>query len=336
MPPEPRSIASETLEQLLARVRLESAFYFSVNARAPWATLTPHMNNIGHIVMPDAQRILPFHIMLDGEAYCWRVDEPENRAVFKTGDILFLPNGCDHVIASGCDPRNIPTPDAEIYREAERSRRPCTYVDLGGEGEKANFVCGYFGAPKQSFNPLFESLPDLLVLSPSAEKQSTLKQLIQIATEQQADRLTGGRLVASRLAETVFVDAIHEHLLSEPKLGGSGWTGALGDPNIGRALRAIHADPTGPWTVERLARISGLSRSGFAERFRDLIGSQPIAYVQNWRLQIAANDLAQTDQPLKQIAAACGYQSETAFHRAFKNRTGITPGAWRALHAPST
>ncbi len=327
-----RNTVEETLENLLSRVRLESAFYFSVSAGAPWATLTPHMRNIGTVVMPNAQTILPFHIMLDGEAWCWRVDDPSNKRTFKTGDILLLPRGCDHVIASGQRPDVVPAPDTNIYQEAEKSRRPCTYVDLGGDGPKANFVCGYFGAPRQSFHPLFDSLPDLMVLSPTPEKWRILHQLISIATDQQEDRESGGKLVVSRLAETMFVDAVHQHLLARQAPSNKGWLAALTDRQVGAALNALHQAPMDPWTVEKLAEAAGMSRSAFIERFSRLVGRPPIHYLKSWRLQIAANLLAQSDQDIKRIAEDCGYGAETSFHRAFKQQTGFTPGAWRALH----
>ena len=327
--------AHDTLEQLLSRVRLESAFYFSVSARAPWATLTPHMDNIGGIVMPAAQRVLPFHIMLDGEAWCWRAETPGDKRLFKAGDILLLPRGCDHVIASGQGAGALPEPDVDIYREAEKSRRPCTYVDLGGDGPKAEFVCGYFGAPRQSFHPLFDSLPDLMVLSPSPEKWRMLEQLVTIATEQQVDRTAGGQLVVSRLAETMFVDAVHQHLLALDAQEDGGWIGALRDRHLGPALNAFHRAPTETWSVARLSEAAGLSRSALAERFTRLVGIAPMQYVQGWRIQIAANALAQTDRPIKQVAEDCGYSAETSFHRAFKQQTGFTPLEWRMLHAPA-
>lgn len=326
--------AQQTLEDILAGFRLESAFYFSVSASGAWATLTPHMQNIGRVVMPNAQMILPFHIMLDGEAWCWRTEEPSDKRVFKTGDILLLPRGCDHIIASGQEPGTIAEPDVEIYRKAEESRRPCTYVDLGGGNPSAHFVCGYFGAPRQSFHPLLHALPDLLLLTPTAQKWEVLKQLITIATERQADRLAGGRLVVSRLAETMFVDAVQQHLLSPPENQGPGWLSALRDRQIGAALAAFHRAPMEGWTAERWAKTAGLSRSSFTERFHDLVGQPPMQYVQAWRLQIAANLLAQTDEPVKKIAADCGYRAETSFRRAFKQQTDVTPGAWRALHRP--
>lgn len=331
-----KSPAAATLEELLSRVRLQSAFYFSVSAQAPWATLTPHMNNIGRLVMPDAQTILPFHIMLEGEAWCWRVEAPQKKQRFRQGDILLLPRGCDHVIASASEPGTVPAPDIDVYREAEKSRRPCTYVDLGGDGAKANFVCGYFGAPRQSFHPLFDSLPSLLILTPAPDKWRTLEQLVMIATQQQADRQAGGRLVVSRLAETMFVDAVHQHLIADANASPHGWMAALRDRQIAGALRAFHGAPTKDWTVEMLAREAGLSRSAFAERFLTLTGHSPMQYVQGWRIQLAANELAQTDRPIKQVAEACGYTAETSFHRAFKQQTGFTPGGWRALHAPKT
>ena len=327
-----KSAVEATLDSLLSHVRLESAFYFSVTAGTPWATLTPHMRNIGNLVMPSAQTVLPFHIMLDGDAWCWRVDNPVEKHRFRSGDILLLPRGCDHVIASGEDPGIVPEPDIEVYREAEKSERPCTFVDFGGDGPKANFVCGYFGAPRQSFHPLFAALPDMIVLTPSPEKWQLLRQLVDIATTQQSDRGSGGQLIVSRLAETMFIDAVQQHLIAADNSVDSGWLAALMDRQIGNALRALHIAPMENWTVEALADQAGMSRSTFTQRFNNLVGLPPMQYLQSWRLQIAANLLAQTDRAIKRVAEECGYRAESAFHRAFKQKTGFTPGAWRALH----
>ena len=95
----------------------------------------------------------------------------------------------------------------------------------------------------------------------------------------------------------------------------------------------MHGAPTEPWTVERLARLVGLSRSVFAERFTEIVGQPPMQYLALWRMQIASRLLADGSQ-LAEVASAVGYQSEAAFSRAFKKLVGQAPATWRKSVSP--
>jgi AraC-like DNA-binding protein len=81
--------------------------------------------------------------------------------------------------------------------------------------------------------------------------------------------------------------------------------------------------------VEDLARRVGMSRSGLAQRFADLLGVPPMQYLAQWRLQLAAQQLRLSDRPLASIAEDVGYESEAAFNRAFKREFGVPPATWR-------
>jgi transcriptional regulator GlxA family with amidase domain len=104
---------------------------------------------------------------------------------------------------------------------------------------------------------------------------------------------------------------------------------ALSDRRIARALSLLKADPTKPWTVERLARSVGLSRAAFARRFAAVTGRSPQRFASELRLALAANLLESSDESLAELAARVGYASEFAFSRAFKRRYGVAPGTYR-------
>lgn len=109
----------------------------------------------------------------------------------------------------------------------------------------------------------------------------------------------------------------------------AGWlTGAM-DPVIGDAITSIHANPAHPWTIERLAGKSNLSRSAFADRFASRVGTPPAAYIAQVRLENAADLLQYTTQSISAIAHQIGYDSEAAFSRAFSKRYGVPPSRWR-------
>jgi transcriptional regulator GlxA family with amidase domain len=54
-----------------------------------------------------------------------------------------------------------------------------------------------------------------------------------------------------------------------------------------------------------------------------------MTYLARWRIQSASRLLRTTSMSVAQVAAAVGYQSESAFSRVFKQRVGRAPSAWR-------
>jgi AraC-like DNA-binding protein len=111
--------------------------------------------------------------------------------------------------------------------------------------------------------------------------------------------------------------------------GQSGWLAGVNDPEVGRALRLLHARPERPWTVEDLAHEVGVSRSALAQRFSELIGEAPMRYLTGWRIQLAKHLILQSGLPIAEVADRVGYESEAAFNRAFKRHVGVPPVAWR-------
>lgn len=104
-----------------------------------------------------------------------------------------------------------------------------------------------------------------------------------------------------------------------------GWYRAQGDHVIGPALRLIHHNPAEPWTVATIAREVGVSRAALARRFTELVGEPPMAYLTRWRLELAADRLAEPGVTLSAVAAAVGYATPFALSSAFKRVRGVSP-----------
>ena len=109
----------------------------------------------------------------------------------------------------------------------------------------------------------------------------------------------------------------------------AGWLKGVADPQIGRALAAIHHNIGSPWSADPLAREVSMSRSAFVERFTTLIGMPPIRYLTLWRLQAAKLGLRESRETIAQLAQEVGYGSEEALSRAFKRKFGLSPARWR-------
>ena len=104
---------------------------------------------------------------------------------------------------------------------------------------------------------------------------------------------------------------------------------ALVDPDIWKALALMHQRPHHPWTVAELARGVGMSRTGFAVRFKEKAGVSPLDYLTQWRMQKAGDLLRQGEENVEEIALRVGYESGAAFSKAFKREMGFPPGSYR-------
>jgi AraC-like DNA-binding protein len=131
--------------------------------------------------------------------------------------------------------------------------------------------------------------------------------------------------VLARLAEVLFIEVLRLYMNGQ-SAGRTGWP-AWATRIVGAALNALHKRPAHAWTLEELAREAGISRSVLAERFRQLVGSSPMQYLTHWRMLMAANLLCRSSAPLARIAEDVGYQTDTAFSRAFRREYGAPPAA---------
>ncbi|WP_037177646.1 AraC family transcriptional regulator [Rhodococcus sp. UNC363MFTsu5.1] len=137
----------------------------------------------------------------------------------------------------------------------------------------------------------------------------------------------GSAVMVSRILDLLFVQILRAWAGSGVAEGG--WLTAAMDPQVGKALEALHRDPARNWSVEGLAHLAALSRSAFAERFTRLVGQTPGAYVTERRLDRATELLRHSSTPVGTIATMVGYESDAAFSRAFRKRFATSPLRWR-------
>jgi len=141
----------------------------------------------------------------------------------------------------------------------------------------------------------------------------------------------GQRLLADRLFEVVLLQLLR-WLLDHPQEAGiqPGLITGLSDPRLARALVAVHESPGAPWSLERMAASAGMSRTAFANAFRDVVGQTPADYLTDWRMALAQARLRE-GRPLKALAEELGYANASALSRAFAARTGLSPREWLKL-----
>jgi AraC-like DNA-binding protein len=207
-------------------------------------------------------------------------------------------------------------------------------VNLGESGASAHIVCGFLGCDATPFNPLLATLPRLIRLR-RGSAETELDHLLKLALNESNHARPGSECVLARLSEVLFIEVVRQHVTSAPS-SNTGWLAGLRDEHVGRALAHLHRLPAHDWTLDKLAREVGLSRSMLAERFLQFVGDTPMHYLAKWRMQLAAGFLTRTGASLAEVASQVGYTSEAAFSRAFKRLVGIAPALYRQGQRAST
>ena len=245
---------------------------------------------------------------------CWLVVEGAGEPVlFKQGDCLLLPRGGPFRVAS--DPALPP----EDWKRHFLGAREGALVKLN-DGAGVTVLGGHFQLAGPGAEMLLGMLPPFVHLKSETDR-ATLRWAFDRMRQELIDPKPGGFLIVQQLASMIFVQALRLHL-DESK--GVGWLFALSDKHVGAAIAAIHREPARRWTVAALALEVGMSRSGFAARFGQLVGDGPIEYLTRWRMLLASRSLSR-GEPVGAIARALGYESESAFRTAYKRVVGSTP-----------
>jgi AraC-like DNA-binding protein len=310
----------DPLSDVLRMVRLDGAYFYSVEAGGPWAVEACEAREVLPKIMPTAEHLIPYHIVTEGRCYGGLLDEELVELV--PGDVIVFPQGDAHLMASAPRGKGQPRPV-----DATPGRFPGTVVLGDGSPRSTSFVCGFLGCDLRPFNPLLASLPRRMHMR--GLTNTWLGGFTSQVKEETRLGRTGAETVLTRLAELMFIEVVRRYL-DELPAEQAGWLAGLRDEVVGRALALLHARPGDPWTLAELARQAASSRSKLAERFALLVGQPPMQYLTRWRMQVAANLLTQGNGKVASIARDVGYDSEAAFSRAFKKATGSAPGGWRS------
>lgn len=312
----------DAFSDVLRVIRLAGGVFLEAEFSAPWCIS-------GKVSSSDCKpfRVTPRHVIAShfvAAGHMWlRIDGGEAIDV-RAGELVLLPHNDVHTFGSDL---SLPVkPAGEIIQPPQGGG--ISRIRYGGGGEPTRLLCGFLGS-EASFSPLLASLPRVLKLDVRATASGAwIESSFRFAASEIAAGRIGSATVITKLSELLFVEAVSQFVASLPSER-RGWLMGLRDPQIGRALAALHARPGEAWTAEVLAGEVGMSRSVFAERFTSLIGQSPMHYLALWRMQVAAQHLREGHGSVAQIAFQVGYESEAAFSRAFKRQFGASPAIWR-------
>lgn len=253
---------------------------------------------------------------------CWlALDGQRDPIWLGEGDCVMLPHGKAFVLSA----RGTRLGDAaETVHSAPAHGNTAV---LGGGGDffmtGARFLLSGLAAEM-----LMATLPDVIVIRAGANDRSASGETVRWAITRIATELRllrpGSASSIEHLSHVLLIELMRCHL-EDGQEGQIGWTAALADPFLRRALVAMHRNLSSPWTVATLAKEAGMSRTAFAVRFARRVGQTPMSYMTMWRMLWAAKNLERDGTTVAEVAAEVGYASESAFTAAFKRTLGTTP-----------
>lgn len=319
----------DVLSEVLRAVHLEGALYFNGEFSAPWCVDTRSVD-LAPYLTPMPAHVIIYHLVTEGKAYARLPGQP--RVDLAAGDIVIFPHGDAHMMGNGSPLK----PVDSLKTFAGNLTQGLKLARFGGGGEVTRFVCGYMACQPRLCEVVLAGLPRLLKVRITDHPSGKwLESSIRFAVAEGHPPQAGSSLVLARLAEVLFVETLRCYINSLPAEQ-TGWLAGARDAVIGQVLSLLHESPAHPWTVEELARRAGTSRSRLAERFRYFLNESPMAYLTRWRLNMAAGRLQSSDETVAAVAEGVGYQSETAFNRAFRKQFDVPPAQFRRMRQSVT
>ncbi len=317
----------DALSEILRVVRLVGAIFINARFTAPWCYQSPCADVAAPLLEPGAERVVIFHLITEGECFVEIGDQPPMH--LRAGDVVLFPKGDAHRMSSA--PGLLPATGGRSLGEV-LARRP-RQMTYGGGGATTRLVCGYLACDARLARLLLAGLPSVVRVNVRGSNAGMwLEASVRYALDEARSPRPGGAGVLAKLSEVLFIEVLRLYMI-ERRPDGTGWLAGVGDRIVGAALNALHARPAHAWTLEELARAAGSSRSVLAERFQHLVGCAPMQYLTQWRMLLAANILSRSNAPLARIAEDVGYQTDTAFSRAFRREFGAPPATWRRNHS---
>ncbi|WP_353667935.1 AraC family transcriptional regulator [Marinomonas sp. THO17] len=325
IPPRDIPTYSDTLGETLYSLRLNGLIYANSELTAPWG-----------IAMPPLAGKMMFHIVTQGS--CWLSFENGQSHFLQPGELALVPKGLGHSIShdkgQACEPFfDIPvTKLSERYEflryggtgsEGEGEKKEKSHKDKPDQTQMTRLICGVLSFDHIAGQKLIAQLPEVIHLAKDNLSLS-LQSMIHTLEQEAAALAPGGETIMTHLADIIVIQAIR-NWISQNNSATSGWLRALQDPKLTKALSAIHTQPQQAWTVDKLAKLAGMSRSGFSAHFTQVIGTSVKHYLTEWRMNLARNKIQHTSVTLTDLAEELGYQSEAAFSRAYKRVLGEPP-----------
>lgn len=298
----------DPISAALMEIALDNVVCVRSELTDPWALEVP--------VEPEQ---LMFHIPVRGS--CWLLADEVEMSI-GPGHFALVTEPGVHLL---CSERGLPAVDAYALPTEVISPR-MEVLRHGGGGATTTLICGVATLKHPLARLVLDALPNLIhTESDRLPGRKLVSGALETLSMESTGVSVGGAAVVNLLANLLVIEGIRAWLDMQDDDTLPQWFGALRHPQIGRVLAALHAEPSGHWSVERMAELASMSKSAFHDTFKRTVGLTPLKYTLHWRMHYAASRLATTEDSVSEVASACGYDSESAFSRAFRRELGYTP-----------
>lgn len=308
---------TDILTDIFATLSLKGALYFRTDFSGAWGVAVPNHHGAAR-----------FHLVVQGGVIVTLASGKTVR--LGPGDLILIPAGAAHTLSDRED-RAAP-PLETVLADAGYDGGGVLALGDGDDAATTQLICGHFTFRDGADHPLLRALPDALITTAADRaREPWLDETLRLIARRIFEGAPGAEAAVTRLSEAVYIELMRLGLGASGDMVGV--LAAMQDKQISRALKAMHAAPHEPWSVEKLAGEAAMSRSRFAERFRALLGVSPMGYLSEWRLQKALALLDQSRCSVQEVASRSGYQSPAAFTRAFAAKFGASPTEFRRASA---
>lgn len=303
---------TDVFSDIFDLIKLKSCVYFQRDFCGPWS------------MRIEGTGFAQFHILTRGTCVletggAWRD--------CSVGDILFFPHGLGHTLADSPCRDPVPGPQAMASFAGDEP--------LFANGDAiTRLICGHYEYRMHHGHPLICDLPAVIHLrSTDTLHGAHGASVLPLLMNELSHNAPGTSSVAERYAEILLIQTLRQFYAEDNER--VGFLAGLADPRLQKAVNLMHRDVAQPLALHDLAREAAMSRSSFADLFREKTGMPPIEYLAKWRMLTAGNLLLSTDRPIVDVALRVGYESDISFARAFKREFGVTPAAYRRTDSGS-
>ena len=304
----------DALSVLLQNINLFETKYYRLNGVGNWSY------SIGK------KDTILFYLVLSG-GFC--IDVGEEVRQTNAGDIIMISDASQHIsYALGYNGDNAKPLDQILTADTGNM------VQLGGTGDiNACLILVECQYDKEMIRPLLTVLPTILPeLSEKSDGRFGVMDVeVKLLTLESEKERMGRTAVVNHWAGIMLIECLRTYVESLPEATDN-WLKALKDPYLAKAIVAMHYEPSKAWTINKLAEVAGMSRSSFAQRFKDVVGIPPLTYLIDYRLRLAARYLRLQQNSISRISELVGYASDSTFSQAFKRVYGVSPKAYRQAH----
>lgn len=300
-------MSGDQLSDVFELVEVRSVLSGAIAVRGRWFSRAP------------VEDPLKFFAVVRGRARL-TADGMDGPLELESGDVAILNNRSWLELQGGAGT----APPREVLPETDASAAAFCGLDTGADDVVVGVRVDLNLAGRAL---LSQALPPVGHVRASAATANSLRTSLERLFDELTGRRVGSAFAVRQYGQLLLLEVLRAYI-GQAQLP-PGWLRVLTDERLRPALGLMHAEPGKAWQLEELARAAAMSRTTFAERFRDTAGVPPLTYLSRWRMLLAQHALRDGDAPVGALATELGYASQSAFSTAFKREVGVSPLRYR-------